>query len=820
MPRQSGGFAGFLAELGRRKVVQVAVAYAAIAWLLLQVVALTVEAFEAPNWIMQALLVVLVLGLPVVIALSWIFDLTPGGIIRTAPRERSSTNHDTFSILLTLTPAQDGSFNRIFRSNAKMHCERFGALATDTGADRILARFDNANDALHCAIYLQTRLGARQPCQASLVIGESGSHDRHLVGDAVDDALQLQQHAPVGGLAVTGAFYDTILDRAGSPFRGKMSSASLEINGHEARVYMAEEAQLAEPEVQAWQRPQTPKAEAGGMWPRVIALVLLAAIGLAVWRWLPQVELPGLQTPQPSIAVLPFRDVSENEANQWLVAGLGEEVLTTIAGIGGFRVISGQRTAEFHQSGKDLSRIGDELGASHLLEGSVNRSGEQIRINLRLNSTSDGSIQWAQNYDATPRDLINVSRDIAQQVANSLRVALSDAETSRLEHPPSVSPENYTAYLEAIGFLRQPASTETLTEAQNRLSKVVSSEPGFHEALAALCRTNLRWYSLTHDTNYFNLAEQQCGTVLQSNRENVAAMNALGQLYNQKGDTQKAIEYFQRGLSLDEEDVDLRAGLAQAYRAQGDRERAEAVLKEAIQLEPGDWGLHSDLGLLYLTSGRYQDAVAAYESALALVPENASVLGNVASAYYFLGEFGEAALHWERSLAADATASAYSNVATMWYYDGSFEKAREYFQQAAELTPSDYRVWSNLADAESQIESDTESARSHYQDALALAAEQLRINPDNQEALAISAWSAANLGMASEARRRITEAEQITPDDPNILYLAATVYALLGDDDDLQRSVERSLELGFPMKIMRATPVLESKLEFLHNETT
>lgn len=820
MARQTGRLSGFFAELGRRKVVQVAIGYAAVSWLLLQVVDLTLEAFEAPSWIMQAFLVVLVLGLPVVIALSWIFDLTPGGVIRTAPRERIGPDHDTLSVLLTLTPANGGQFDRTFRSTAKMHCQRFGARSTDCAAERIIAQFDNAHDALHCAIYLQTRLGARQARQASLVIGEAGPHEHHLVGDAVEDALELQQHAPVGGLAVTGAFYDTILDRSGSPFRGTMRSTDQVLNGHKARVYLADHAQLSDAAVQDWHRPKAPEPGSGAIWMRAIALVLLAAIGLAVWRWLPEVALPGLETPPPSIAVLPFRDVGEGGASRQFVVGLGEEVLTTIAGIGGFRVFSSQATADYQRSGKSLLEIGADLGASHLLEGSVNRSGDHVRIYMRLNNSKDGTIEWAQDYDASPQDLVTVSRDIAQRIASALQVTLSEDETTRLEHSPDISPEEYTAYLEAIGYLRQPASTETLTQAQKRLSNVVSSEPGFHEALAALCRTNLRWYSLTQDTSYFDLAEQQCGTVLQSNRENVAAMKALGQLYNAKGDTGRATEYFQRGLNLDADDVELRAGLAQAYRAQGDRERAEALLREAIQLEPGNWGLYSDLGLQYLTSGRYRDAVAAYEAALELVPDDASILGNVASAYYFLGEFGKAAQNWERSLASDATASAYSNVATMWYYDGSFEKAREYFERAIEISPRDYRFWSNLADAESQIEAYRDEALAHYGKALELADQLLEINPENQEALAVSAWCAANLGMDEDALRRITEAESVAPGDPNITYVAATVYAALGDQAKVERAIRFVVEAGYPVQILRATPILKGHLELIKDETT
>lgn len=807
-----------VAELRRRKVVQVSVAYAAVCWLLMQVAELALETFDAPRWILQGFLVLLIIGFPVVVALSWIFDLTPRGILRTEPREAIPGRHDVLSVVLALTPAEPGHFGTKALRTLKGHCERWGALSAEGKPGLVLARFDNAHDALHCALFLLSLLQERLPSRAGLSIGEAGLHQSHLGGDAVDDALRVEHHAPLSGLAVSSAYFDSILDRPGSPLQAAMRLVPESIDGHEARVYVAEPEALNDPAVQTWQRLDRPEEASAGPLVKTLALVLLAAMALAIWRWLPRIELPGLAEPEPSIAVLPFRDLSQDEANRWFVAGLGEEVLTTLAGITGVRVTSRRTTLDYDSREKDITEIGRQLGVNHLLEGSVNRDGQQIRINLRLSSARDGSLRWAQIYDASPANLINVQRDIAQRVAASLQVALSDAETTRLQQPPTVSSDAYTAYLEAIGYLRQPSSRDSLHEAQSRLSRVVASEPAFHDALAALCRTNLQWYRLTQDGDYFGLAQQQCGTVLQANRENVGAMLALGQLYLAKGDPDAAMGYFQRGLALDRNDVELQAGLASALRQRSDPEGAEAVLKQAVQLEPGSWALHSELGGLYLSWGRHQDAVAAYDRAFALVPDNASVLGNLGSAYYYLGEFRKAALAYERSLEFDPTASAYSNIATLWFFEGSFETAREYYRKAADLTPRDYRVWSNLADAESQLDGLEAESAAHYRDALAMAEEVLAINPANVEALALSAWCAANLGKPEAARDRIEEAERLAPADPNVSYVAATVYAALDRPDGMRRAVEHSLEAGFPEQIFRATPILEGRLLFLDEQ--
>jgi tetratricopeptide (TPR) repeat protein len=792
------------------------IAYTAIAWLTMQFGDLTLEAFDAPAWIMQLVLVLLLIGLPVVVALSWIFDLTPEGVLRTAPRELKASHHDLLSAVMAITAPDSTRFEPSTLRSLKSHCDRFGAHSTESDPESLISRFDNAHEALHCVIFLQSLMPATAPCRSGLSIGEAGWHDKHLQGDAVDIAHRLARFSPQGGLAVSNAFYDAILDHAGNPLREQMRRTKENLNHHPVTIYLADSELLAQPAILSWQHVSEPDEKRAGQWVTVTALLLLAVIAFGLWRWLPKLELPGMTKPEPSIAVLPFQDLSRKQANQWFVAGLGEEVLTTIAGIRGLRVTSRRTALDYQKQHKDISAIGEQLGVNHLLEGSVNRDGQHIRINMRLSSTEDGSLRWAQNYDASPEDLIRVQQDIAQRVAASLQVALSSEEMVRLERVPAIGPDAYTMYLEAIGYLRQPSSKETLSQAQSRLSQVVVGEPDFKDALAALCRTNLQWYTLTQDSDYFELAQQQCGTVLQANRENVSAMLALGQLYIAKGDEETAIDYFQRGLGLDSNDVELQSGLATALRHQGKQEEAEALIRQAIQIEPGSWGLYSQLGSLYISMGRNSEAVASYDRAFDLIPDNASVLGNVGSAYYYLGEFRRAALAYERSLEFDPTGSAYSNIATLWFYEGSFEKAKTYYEKAAELAPSDYRVWSNLADAESQLPGQEDQARQHYGEAMALAEKLLEINPANADVLSLLGWCAVNLGQQKLAGQSIEEAIRIAPDDPNIAYIAATVFATLNQLGHMRSAVEHSIETGFPVQILLATPILEGKLEFLN----
>jgi len=817
MPVKTGPMRAFLTELRRRKVLQVAIAYAAIAWLLMQVVSLALGAFEAPGWIMQAVLVLLAIGFPLVIVLSWIFDLTPQGILRTLPRELVAEQHDALSAVMVLSLAKELPEKSNAPHRMKTYCDRFGAHSTELRDQQLIARFDNAHEALHCAIYLLSLAPPNMPYRASLAIGEAGIHAKQLHGDAVDAALWLEQLESSAGLVVSSAFHDAILDHPGNPLHGRLQRQTEDYNNHAVSVYQASHELITQPAVQSWQQLAEPQSSQAGTWVKLTALVFLAAIAVAMWRWLPEIELPGSADQVPSIAVLPFQDLSQDQGNQWFVAGLGEEVLTMIAKISGFRVVSKRTALGFDKQDTNLTELGRLLGVNHILEGSVQRSGDQIRINMRLSATADGSLRWAQNYDARPDDLIGVQQDIGRSVADSLEVALSDEEQISLQKAPDIDPRSYTIYLEAIGFLSQPPSSESLNRAQSRLNQVLAINSEFSDALAALCRTNLSWYKLTRDSAYFSQAEQQCGSALQASQDNVSLMLALGQLYNSKGDADTAIEFFQRGLGLDSDDVDLQSGLAEAYRIEQDFTGAEQLIKQAIKIEPGSWGLYSQLGSLYLSMARYGEAASQYEEAAKLVPENASVQGNIGSAYYYQGEFGKAAEAFERSLGFNPTSSAYSNIATLWFYEGAFEKARNYYERAAELTPRDYRVWSNLADAESQIAGFEESSKLHYSTAMDLAGELHEINPSQADVMSVLAWCAVNLGQSAQAERWITGAVEIAPNDAETAYLSALVYAALKQPVTSRLEARRAIEAGYPENAVQATPILRDTLGIIVN---
>ncbi len=799
----------FIAELRRRKVVQVMIGYAAVAWLLIQFGSLLLETFQAPGWAAQLLFMVLFIGFPVVIALSWIFDLTPQGILRTSRRELTREPHDMLSAVLVFTVPEQAHKGASTLRKLKIECQRFGAQTAERQKNRLIARFDNGHEALHCAIYLQSIISDSLSCTAALAIGEAGLHQHHLQGSAVETALQLETLSPAGGLAFSNAFYNTLIDHPESPLREHLERIEVNLSDHPVSVYLASQRALMLPKVQSWQHVADPSYNPMGRWVTISALLMLGMIAFGIWRWLPEFEIPGLSAPLPSIAVLPFRDLSQDESNEWLVAGLGEEVLTTIAGLRGFRVVSRRTSMDYSNQDWDITELGEQLGVSHLLEGSVQSGGKALRISIRLSSTTDGSLAWAQNYNATPDNLITLQQDIAQRVASSLEVALSDEELDRLQKLPTVAPEAYTAYLEAIGYLRQPPSNETLTEANRRLERALEIQPDFNDALAAQCRANLYWYRLNKDGEYFDLAEAQCEQALDASNKNVTVLLALGNLHHEKGDQDAAEQYFQRGLSLDSDDVELQAGLARVRGAQGDTESAEVLLQQAIRIEPGSWTLYSLLGRLYISQGRNAEALEQYNKASTLMPNNANVQSNIGGVYYYLGEFGKAAEAFERSLAANPSATAYSNIGTLWYYNGDFEKAHDNYLLASELRPSDYRVWSNLADAENQIQGEEESARDHYSHALDQANTLLEINPEDAEALSLLAWCAVNIGLDSIAERSVNEAVRLAADDPNIAYVSATVYAALGQWEQAQQLEEKIMAVGFPKQIIDATPILK-----------
>ena len=197
-------------------------------------------------------------------------------------------------------------------------------------------------------------------------------------------------------------------------------------------------------------------------------------------------SLPDLATiPGKSIAVLPFENLSSDKENAYFAEGIQDEILTRLAKIGALKVISRTSTQHFKSSPDNLSQIAQQLGVAHILEGSVQKSRDQVRVNVQLIQAADDAHLWAETFDRKLTDIFAVESEIARNIADTLQAKLTGSEKSLLAKKPTANPEAYELYLKGRFFWNKRTATE-VRKSIDYFNEAVAKDPGYALAYAAL----------------------------------------------------------------------------------------------------------------------------------------------------------------------------------------------------------------------------------------------------------------------------------------------------------------------------------------------
>ena len=254
--------------------------------------------------------------------------------------------------------------------------------------------------------------------------------------------------------------------------------------------------------------------------PAIVAgVALMAAVtGVAWWR---SIEMGGTEaSPQvdatnPSIAVLPLVDMSPSGGNSYLGDGLSEELSMRLAQVPGLRVAARTSSFEFKDRNVDVRRIGQSLGVRHVLEGSVRRDGDNLRVTMQLIDSANGYHVWAGSYDRSWSDVISIQDEIARSVTEALRIVLVPEETSQeTALAATLDVRAVDPYLAGLALLRQSGDMSRLKEAAKRFGEAIEIEPSFARAYAGLCRVGVRIYDRTRDPSDLYRAEHSCRRAL------------------------------------------------------------------------------------------------------------------------------------------------------------------------------------------------------------------------------------------------------------------------------------------------------------------
>ncbi|MEY2506653.1 MAG: hypothetical protein QOH01_982 [Verrucomicrobiota bacterium] len=509
----------FFAELKRRNVYKVAVAYAVAAWLLIQVATQVFPFFEIPNWAVRLVVVLLALGFPVALILAWAFEITPEGIKRESEIEadESITQH--------------------------------------TGR-RIIA------------------------ITIALAVVAAGLFVYQLV-------------------------------RSKSLF--------------------------------------TPR----------------------------QSEAPTVSIPAKSIAVLPFENLSSDKENAYFADGIQDEILTRLAKIGDLKVISRTSTEKYKSAPSNLREIAQQLGVATILEGSVQKSRDQVRITVQLINALNDAHLWAETYDRSLIDTFAVETDVAQRIAASLAAKLSGAEKQAIAARPTENTEAYQLYLKGRFFWNKRTGADLKT-AGEFFERAVAADPTYAGAYAGLAQTYLLIpvFGAGRPLDFFPKATIAAHRAIDLDETSSEGHTALAMLTLFNFKFAPSEQEFRRA-------IELNPNYATAHHWFGNSLLVtlgwfDEAIKEgqrAVELDPLSLIINADLGSTLMIARRYDEAIAQLRKTLVLDGNFAYARWNLGEALYFKGDLGAAIAEYEKAAALDDDPEILALLGRAYAESGQKEKA-------------------------------------------------------------------------------------------------------------------------------------------------
>src|SRR5436309_1755998 len=336
--------------------------------------------------------------------------------------------------------------------------------------------------------------------------------------------------------------------------------------------------------------------------------------------------------PSKSIAVLPFESLSEDKNNAYFAEGVQDEILTRLAKVADLKVISRTSTQRFKSTPENLPEIAKQLGVAHILEGSVQKASDQVRVNVQLiNALTDAHL-WADTYDRKLTDIFAVETDIAKTIAETLQAKLSGSEKTAMAKKPTVNPEAYELYLKGRFFWNKRTGDD-LRKSIEYLKQAIGKDPGYALAYAALADSYglLRFYGGASPAESVAPAEAAAKKALELDDSLAEAHASLGLIATEELEVNRAVNELERAIQLNPNYATAHHwfGLALATLRQSDRSIEE--LKRALELDPLSMIINADLSIIYLYARRYDAAETQARKTLEI--DSRSFV-----AHYYLGE--------------------------------------------------------------------------------------------------------------------------------------------------------------------------------------
>src|SRR5438309_2478449 len=352
--------------------------------------------------------------------------------------------------------------------------------------------------------------------------------------------------------------------------------------------------------------------------------------------------------PEKSIAVLPFENRSDDKANAYFADGIQEEILTRLANIADLKVISRTSTQHYKSAPENLPEIAKQLGVAHILEGSVQKSGDIVRVNVQLIKAANDSHLWADSFDRKLTDIFSVESEVAKAVADQLRAKLTGEEEQVIAAKPTDNPEAYDAYLRGLAYtLKTGNNAANALAAQKYLREAVRLDPKFALAWALLSNVDAHGYlvgSLQPTVALREEARQAAETAftLQPNLGEAILANGYYH-YACLKDYDAALRYFEQARQFLPNSSRIPESLAYVTRRQGKWGRSESYFTEAERLDPRNVRLLTNQAYSYSALRRFPEALRKFDQVLNIIPDDVDTLAYKAAILQAEGDLPRAA---------------------------------------------------------------------------------------------------------------------------------------------------------------------------------
>jgi len=495
----------------------------------------------------------------------------------------------------------------------------------DAPGDNVLAEFASVVNAVECAVEIQKELKTRNAelpetrrmeFRIGINLGDVIEDGEQILGDGVNIAARLESLSDSGGICISGKAYDEVKNKLllGYKYLGEQAVKNI---AEPIRVYrvLMEPGEPSEVKV---------KAKVEGKNRKYFAIVAVAVViigAVAAWQYIWRPSHPKMEVAskdkiafplpdKPSIAVLPFTNMSDDPKQAFLGDALAEEVINGLAKLRQVLVIA--RNSSFTYKGKavDVKQVGREQGVRYVLEGSVQRSGDRLRITAQLIDATTGHHLFSERYDRDLKDIFAIQDDITMKILTAMQVALTEGEAGWMSAKGTKNLEAYLKVMQATQ-LRSALTKENMARSRKLSEEAIALDPG---------------YAMAYSSAAGALANEVY----------------LGAYKNTKEALERATKLAEKGVALDDSLALAHGVLSWVCIMSRDFDRGVAEAERAVAMEPGSGLSYTTLGLSLNYAGRYEEAIPALKNAIRLMPIPSAVcLNNLGFSYRMLGRYEE-----------------------------------------------------------------------------------------------------------------------------------------------------------------------------------